>query len=118
MSDPITIKVFPADEHIRINILPPPRITIKSFPVGQQGPPGISLPWTIDEVPTGVIDGVNTEFEALNDFVPETVQVVLNGQVLTSPDDFHTTGVRNVFIDRPQPPIVGDKVRLNYQQEI
>lgn len=117
MSELITIRVLPTNPTIAIRVTPPARVLIRAYPTGIQGVPGPSgPPWRINETPTGAIDGSNDTFLALADFVPSTVQVNFNGQILVQPDDFHTTGLRTVIITRTQAPATGDIVRLNYQE--
>lgn len=70
-----------------------------------------SLP-VIGEIPVGLINGSNATYTSLNDFIPETLEVKLNGLSLTKTLDYNTIGNNtiNFFIS----PLVGEKILINY----
>jgi hypothetical protein len=117
MSDPIRITVNQIGSLITVKVLPAQRITIKVMTAGAQGVPGPpGAAWHIGEVPLGAINGSNDTFVALSDFDPATVEFMYNGVMLVQPDEFHTTGLRTCVFTRTSPPITGDTIRLNYQE--
>jgi len=88
------------------------------YQVGPQGPPGPPGPaggvasTITGETPTGAINGANAAFQSQFDFVPETVEVFLNGLQLRRVTDFNTTGTRDIQLT--DSPGVGESVRINY----
>lgn len=67
----------------------------------------------IGENPNGIINGSNAIFTVDNSFVPESVQVFLNGVSQVNGEDFFTTGVNTINLNIS--PIVGDRLRINYK---
>ncbi len=68
----------------------------------------------INETPSGAVDGSNATFSVSLDFVPESVEVILNGLSLRPIDDFVTSGVRSVHL--VSSPVTGDTITINYQK--
>lgn len=68
----------------------------------------------VNEKPNGTIDNVNATFTTDFPFIPESVEVMLNGVVLSSPDDYYTVGSNT--IQMMSSPVVGDKLLVNYTQ--
>lgn len=79
---------------------------------GQQGTPGSIGTASIDETPAGAVNGVNATFTTASDFVPETVQVFLNGIAQQKPEDFNTVGNDTILFSVS--PLTGEAVRVNY----
>ena len=69
--------------------------------------------FVIGETPTGAINGSNATFTTLHNFVPETVQVFINGVSQTEGVDYTTSG--STVINLSVSPIVGDYIRVNYK---
>lgn len=69
--------------------------------------------WKIGEIPTGAINGQNATFTSLQNFVPLTVDVILNSTVQTYGIDYITTGTNTIILNVA--PVVGDILRLNYK---
>jgi hypothetical protein len=69
----------------------------------------------IDEVPVGVIDGVNATFTTAENFTPATVEVTLNGlaQRLGATFDFLTTGNNTIIFNTS--PEIGDTILVDYE---
>lgn len=69
--------------------------------------------FVIGETPTGQINGSNVQFMTAQSFVPETVQVFVNGVSQTLTVDYVTTGTTTILLSVS--PIVGDYIRVNYK---
>lgn len=98
-----TIEVFPQRERI-----------VEFFPTGLPGPPGLSGDGisVIGEVPAGAINGSNATFTTQFSFVPESVEVFINGLRQHRPAHFTTTGTATILLsDSPQ---VGELIQVNY----
>lgn len=87
-------------------------------PPGPQGPaglPGSSVAadsLVVDEEPIGVIDGSNATFTSQFSFVPESIEVFINGLAQRRITDFNTTGLNTIHLsDSPSP---GDSIRIHY----
>lgn len=65
-----------------------------------------------NEEPTGVFNGSNNVFLAQNDFVPESVEVFLNGMHLKLLSDYNTSGNRTILLNIA--PSVGETILINY----
>lgn len=63
-------------------------------------------------VPEGSLDGVNATFIAPDAFVPESVQVYLNGLLLTKLSDYNTSGVRTIILFSS--PSSSERILVNY----
>lgn len=68
--------------------------------------------FVIGETPSGTINGSNATFTSLNDFIPETVEVFLNGVRQTLLGDYNTSG--NTTILFVTSPGTGEVLRINY----
>lgn len=66
------------------------------------------------EVPTGTINGSNATFTTEFDFVPETVQVILNGLVQKLVQDYNTSGTQTITLNVS--PTSGETLTINYQR--
>lgn len=69
--------------------------------------------FVIGEIPTGAINGQNATFTALQNFVPLSVDVILNSTVQTYGTDYVTTGSTIIILNVA--PVSGDILRLNYK---
>lgn len=69
--------------------------------------------FVIGEMPSGLINGSNVQFTTAQSFVPETVQVFVNGVSQTLTVDYVTTGTTTILLSVS--PIVGDYIRVNYK---
>jgi hypothetical protein len=69
--------------------------------------------FVIGETPTGAVNGSNATFTTLQNFVPETVQVFINGVSQTNAVDYTTTGTTTIILNAS--PVVGDYIRVNYK---
>jgi hypothetical protein len=68
----------------------------------------------VGETPNGVINNSNATFTTLNNFVPESVEVIVNGAVQTNGVDYYTTGLNTINLNIS--PVIGDIIRVNYKQ--
>lgn len=94
-----------------------PSIVIELLPTGlpgPQGPPGSPGNGVLvsGETPSGVLNGSNATFTTQFAFVPETVEVFVNGLRQKRIRDFNTSGSTTIsFSDSPQS---GDLILVNY----
>jgi hypothetical protein len=65
-----------------------------------------------NEVPSGVIDGVNPVFTTAFDFIPETVEVFINGMKNKIIRDYQLTGTRTIMVNVSLE--AGDTILVNY----
>lgn len=75
---------------------------------------GSSDVYVVGETPNGIINGSNTTFTSLNNFVPLSTEVILNGTIQTYGIDYYTTGLNTIILNVS--PVVGDYIRINYKQ--
>lgn len=75
---------------------------------------GGAVSTVVGEKPIGVINGSNSIFTTSFDFVPLSVAVMVNGIMLSMPEEFYTTG--NDTIHLSTSPVVGDIILVNYTQ--
>lgn len=69
--------------------------------------------FVIGETPSGAVNGSNATFTTAQNFVPESVQVFINGVSQTYGIDYYTTGTNTIILNVA--PVVGDILRLNYK---
>lgn len=69
--------------------------------------------YVIGEIPNGAINGSNATFTTLQNFVPLSVELVLNSTIQTYGIDYYTTGVNTIIMNVS--PVVGDIIRVNYK---
>lgn len=81
--------------------------------IAEIGQAGGNAGRVVGEVPGGMIDGTNSQFEAAGDFIPESVAVYL-GIRLMPLADFVTLGTRTIRLTVP--PNVGEEILIDYQQ--
>lgn len=68
--------------------------------------------FVIGETPSGAINGSNATYTSANDFIPETLEVFLNGIRQTVLGDYNTSG--NTTILFVTSPGTGEVLRINY----
>lgn len=68
--------------------------------------------FVIGETPSGAINGSNATYTSANDFIPETLEVFLNGLRQTVLGDYNTSG--NTTILFVTSPGTGEVLRINY----
>jgi len=69
------------------------------------------------EVPSGVVDGTNVNFNTSRPYISGTLMVYLNGLCLTPPDDF-AEGIGTAFVMVQAPSNASgyvDKLLVTYQ---
>lgn len=66
----------------------------------------------LNEIPTGVLNGMNATFTTQHDFVPGSVEVFVNGLKQKLINDFNTTGVRTILL--AQSPNSNENILVNY----
>ena len=66
----------------------------------------------INELPQGLINGINATFSSLFSFIPESVVIIVNGLIQSQPNDYITTGNNTLLLTIS--PNVLDDVRINY----
>lgn len=88
--------------------------TVQLLTIGIQGPPGPSGAGVLvfDEVPAGAINGSNATFTTAFIFVPESVQVFINGLAQIKTQGFNTSGTQTIMLSVS--PLAGEKVSVNY----
>jgi hypothetical protein len=69
--------------------------------------------FVIGETPSGAVNGSNATFTTAQNFVPESLQVFINGVSQTSGVDFITTGSTTITLTVS--PVSGDYIRVNYK---
>lgn len=116
-NDNITITTNP--QNINIDVLPstgdvdittiPQYITVQ---VGATVTTGAGS-FVIGETPSGLVNGSNATYTTDHAFVPETMQVFINGVSQTSGVDYTTIGTNTIIMNVS--PIVGDYIRVNYK---
>jgi hypothetical protein len=68
----------------------------------------------VGETPVGIINNSNAIFTTLNNFQPESVELIVNGTIQTYGVDYYTTGSNTININIS--PVIGDIIRVNYKQ--
>lgn len=66
----------------------------------------------VGEVPTGAIDGVNATFSSANPFVPESLEVFVNGCKQAIVADYQAIAPSQIIFNFS--PSVGEVVSINY----
>lgn len=65
------------------------------------------------ETPSGAVNGSNATFTTAQNFVPESVQVFINGVSQTNGVDYTTSGTTTITLTVS--PVSGDYIRVNYK---
>lgn len=79
---------------------------------GLQGPPGESAEIIFNEVPIGVLNGINATFTSVFDFVSGTLQVFLNGSLQKIVDDYQVIGNNTITLNFS--PMANENILINY----
>jgi len=69
--------------------------------------------FVIGETPSGAVNGSNATFTTSQNFVPESVQVFINGVSQTNAVDYTTSGTTTITLNVS--PVSGDYIRVNYK---
>lgn len=69
--------------------------------------------FVIGETPSGAVNGSNATFTTAQNFVPESVQVFINGVSQTNTVDYTTSGTTTITLSVS--PVSGDYIRVNYK---
>ena len=66
----------------------------------------------INEAVTGTINGSNATFTTAFDFIPESIEIKVNGIMQKLSDDYTTSGAHTIqFVSSP---VSGDKILISY----
>ncbi len=76
-------------------------------------PPGVEPGVVVvGETPSGAVNGSNATFTSLSPFVPESVEVMINGLYQKRVRDFNTSGVQTIILSSS--PNAGELILINY----
>jgi hypothetical protein len=80
--------------------------------------PLITLKETVGETLSGAIDGVNTDYLCSFDFIPDAVNVYVNGllKIRDWDDGFLVVGTRTVRMKEPL--LTGDSLEVEYKADV
>lgn len=78
------------------------------FPAGT----GASLNIVYGETPAGLVNGSNATFTTAYDFVPEKVQVMINGIIQKPVAHYNTSGLRTITLS--DSPNTGETILVTY----
>jgi len=67
----------------------------------------------IGETPAGAVNGSNATYTTASPFVPESVQLFVNGVSQTNGVDYITSGTTTIILNAS--PTIGDYIRVNYK---
>jgi hypothetical protein len=89
-------------------------------PMGERGPQGVpgqtggigSL--IVNEVPQGVINGLNATFTTAFPFIPGTLEVFINGIKQSIVSDYQTIGTNIILLVFS--PLIGESIIVNYKK--
>lgn len=62
----------------------------------------------------GLIDNINNTYNTLSPFDPSSVELKLNGIILTNIDDFNM--LNSTTIEFNTSPVIGDKLLISYNR--
>jgi len=96
----VMLRIWSTDE---VGLTPPPDI------------PSYARARVIDEIPNGAINGANATFTTANNFLPESVEVTLNGISQRKGAGFDYITVGNDTIIFTVSPDVGDTILVDYE---
>lgn len=100
------------DEIILEIVDPDSSIGLPIISLAEKGEPGQTQSFVIGEVPSGSIDGSNATFETAFNFVPESVEVYVNGLNQLPLLEFNTSGNRTIILT--ESPGMGERILTNY----
>lgn len=113
MADIKIVRVLTEPQFTQVRVLSEPQLT--QVKVLQRGVPGqAGAAPVVGEIPQGAINGANATFQALHDFVPESVTPYLGGVRLRLLDDFVTQGFRTIQLNFS--PEAGENFVIDYQK--
>jgi hypothetical protein len=72
-----------------------------------------SAAFVFGETPSGAVNGSNATFTSLQNFVPQSVQVFINGVSQTNGVDYTTSSTSTITMNVS--PVSGDYIRINYK---
>lgn len=87
-------------------------VTIVAGQPGSGGGTGQILLFVYGETPAGVLNGVNATFTSAYEFVPESVEVFLNGLKLKVVEEYNTTGNNTITLSIS--PGASERILINY----
>jgi hypothetical protein len=87
------------------------RVNYKPFSAVEWNIPKQSI---INEIPQGIINGLNATFQTSFDFIPESVQLFLNGLTQKLIDDYQTIGTRTIVLNNPIS--ANEHILINYER--
>ena len=73
-----------------------------------------TLPMAVGEIPTGSINGINATYTSAYSFIPESLEIFVNGIQATKNIDYTTNGTNT--INFTYSPASGDLLRINYNK--
>lgn len=90
---------------------------IEVVEISEQGPcgPSAAASLIVGETPAGNVDGVNATFTTALPFVPESVEIFVNGLKQKLIDEFNTVGSQTVSL--AVSPGIGETILINYVRE-
>lgn len=89
-------------------------LNINGVTVQWNGALTTSLPVIIGELPTGNINGINATFTSAYSFIPETLEIFVNGIQATKNIDYTTSGANTIMFTYS--PATNDILRINYNK--
>lgn len=115
MSESVRITTYPEQVNItsnpqEVNITANPQEVIVKVGAFFSGSTGSFI---FGETPSGAVNGSNATFTTLQNFVPESIQVFINGVSQTNGVDYTTSGTTTISISVS--PLSGEYIRVNYK---
>ena len=86
-------------------------LLVLEFAAGTFPPSSIISKFIFNEIPSGIIDGINSIFNTNFLLVPDTEVVFINGQKQKKPDDYNISGQTITFTFSPG---VSESIVINY----
>ena len=107
---------------VKIHITPPGVVKVNGAVVnkvfvrtiGAQGPPGSgsAVSFVFNETPAGPVNGSNASFTSAYGFIPESVNVKINGLDQKPGMHFSTSGTHNISLN--ESPNTGEIILIDY----
>jgi len=73
-----------------------------------------SIPSVTGELPSGAINGINATYTSAYSFIPESVEIFVNGIQATKNIDYTTSGANTIIFTYS--PATNDILRINYNK--
>lgn len=73
-----------------------------------------TLPSVVGESPTGAINSINAIYTSAFAFIPESIEVYVNGICATKNIDYTTSGTNTITFTYS--PSTGDIIKINYNK--